>query len=215
MLICIGIPVYDRKPYCALVDSLLAEQLRAVEMGVHLLPIWVQGVALIGHARNQIAADFLGIPEASCLVSVDSDISWKTGDLLKIALSEHDVIGATYRTKREDEQYHIHGFCEEAGDLYKVGGLPGGFVKTSRWAFERLSDTTCQYKTAGGRVLRDFYPTGLHDEVLYGEDYGFCQLWREAGGDVFLDASIQLRHHDGGTVYTGDPEFWIGLRSIT
>lgn len=207
MIVCVSIPSYDGKPCAQLVDSLLAEQLVAGRQGVHLLVQWKIGVALIGLARSQLAQDFLDIPQADCMVFVDSDISWTRGDLTKLALSEHDVIGATYRTKSDPEYYHVHGFKERVGDIYKVGGLPGGFIKISRKAFEAIDAPT--FRAKNGKTYRDYFPNGIIDGVMFGEDYGFCRLWQRAGGTVWLDPSIILKHHDGGRAYTGDPKAWL------
>jgi len=192
------------------VDSLLAEQFVALQQGIHILPIWEIGCALIGIARNKLAQNFLNIPRAESIVFVDADISWKAGDLIKLALRPEDVVGATYRAKRQDEYFHVFGEPEPVGELYKVDGLPGGFLKVSREALESLPAN--RYADAADVEWRDFFPTGVFDGRLYGEDYGFCRLWRETGGSVFLDPSIVLKHHDGLSVYTGDPAKWLKER---
>jgi len=35
-----------------------------------------------------------------------------------------------------------------------------------------------------------------------GEDWNFCRRWRELGGAVWLDPTIELQHH-GATVFAG------------
>lgn len=210
MLICVGIPVHDGRPYAQLVDSLLSEQLIGLGQGVHILPIWEIGCALIGIARNKLALKFLQIPQADCMVFVDADISWKGGDLIKLAKRPEDVVGATYRAKRPDEYWHVFGEPEPVNDLYKVDGLPGGFMKVSRQAFEQMP--AAAYLDVDGQQCLDYFPTGIFEGRLYGEDYGFCRLWREVGS-VWLDPSIKLRHHDGLNVYTGDPAEWLRQRN--
>jgi hypothetical protein len=196
----------DGKPCAATVESLLAEQLLAQREGVYLLTSFLCGCSLIGHARNQVAKAFLDVPECDCMVFVDADISWTAGELVKLAKRPEDVIGGTYRTKQDEVKFNVHAPIERVGDLYRVGGLPGGFIKISRKAFERLDAP--QYEGTDC-VLRDYFPTGFHAGVMYGEDYGFCRLWREAGGDVWLDPSIILRHHDGFRYFSGDPAEWL------
>ncbi|TPN03814.1 hypothetical protein FJ973_29670 [Mesorhizobium sp. B2-1-3] len=187
----------------------MAEQFIALQQGIHILPVWEIGCALIGIARNKLAQKFLDIPQASCMVFVDADISWKAGDLTKLAQRPQDVIGATYRAKRPDELFHVFGDPEPVGDLYKVDGLPGGFLKVSRKAYEQMAADV--YLDVDGRQCHDYFPTGIVDGRLYGEDYGFCRLWRTVG-DVWLDPSIILKHHDGLSVYTGDPSEWLKER---
>lgn len=206
MIVCVGIPVHDGKPYAQLVDSLLAEQLLGLKQGVHLLPLWLPGVALINIARNRLAKHFLEIKEAPCVVFVDSDISWKAGDLIRLAMRPEPVIGATYRAKTDVEKYHLRAPVEKVGELYRVGGLPGGFIKIAREAFEQIDAR--EYEDESGARWKDYFPVGIHENVMYGEDYGFCRLWRQRG-DVWLDPSIELRHHGGNATYTGSPAKWI------
>jgi hypothetical protein len=207
MLVCVGIPTIDGKPCSNTVDSLLAEQFLGFREGVHFLVLWEIGCSLIGLARNKIAKRFLDIPQADCLVFVDSDISWKGGDLTKLAKRPEDVVGGTYRAKRDDDYYHVRGDPVPHGDLYKVEGLPGGFIKISRKALETIDANP--YKDEYGKDMKDWFPTGFHEGRMFGEDYGFCRLWTATGGTVWLDASIKLRHHDGLRAFHGDPEKWL------
>jgi len=211
-VIYIGIPVIDGKPHWKTVDSLLAEQLHCSQQGIHLLVEWEVGCSLIGDARNRLAKRFLAIKECDCMVFVDADMSWRPGSLLKLVKSRKDVIGGTYRPKQDEVRFHIHGKAEKVGRLYRVGGLPGGFIKISRKALERLTPHTKGYLASDDTVTHDFFPVGFHRGTYYGEDYGFCRIWQQAGGEVFLDPSIELRHHDGGQVYTGSPRKWLEAR---
>jgi hypothetical protein len=207
MIIYIGVPVIDGRPYAALVDSLLSEQLLGFQEGVHFLVDWEIGCSLIGHARNRLAKRFLDTKGADTLVFVDADISWKGGDLAKLAKRPEPVIGGTYRAKTDTETFHVRGPVEPLdGDLYRVSGLPGGFLKIDRKAFEQID---AQPYRSGGVDLKDYFPTGVRDGVFWGEDYGFCDLWQRSGGSVILDANIRLKHHDGGRFYTGDPVAWL------
>jgi len=206
MLVCIGIPTIDGKPCAQTVDSLMAEQFIGFHQGVNILVIWEIGCSMIGVARNKIARRFLQ-SKGDCLVFVDSDISWKGGDLIRLAKSPEKVIGATYRAKRDDDYFHVRGTPEKRGDLWKVDGLPGGFIKIAREAFEAIP--AAEYEDLDGTKTKDFFPTGMHEGAIWGEDYGFCRLWRETGGDVLLDPTIILRHHDGLKAYSGDPLPWL------
>lgn len=206
MIVCVGIPTISGQVCSNTIDSLLAEQFLGLKQGVHFLILWEIGCSMIGVARNKIARRFLAT-KADCLVFVDSDISWTGGDLARLAQRPEKVIGGTYRAKREDDYYHVRGMPEKRGDLWKVDGLPGGFLKIAREAFEAIPAAV--YQDADGSQTRDYFPTGMHDGAIWGEDYGFCRLWRETGGEVFLDASLKLRHHDGLKAYVGDPAKWV------
>lgn len=212
MLVCVGIPVIDGKPCAQTVDSLLAEVVIGMQKGVHFLVLWEIGCSLIGIARNKIASRFLEIPNADCLIFVDADISWKGGDLAKLAMSEHDVIGGTYMTKQEGGKFHVRGTPEKIGDLYKVDGLPGGFIKMSRAVFSKIKAQP--YKDDSDKDMVDYFPTGFHEGRMWGEDYGFCRIWLQSGGEIWLDPSIKLRHHDGNKFFAGDFEEWLKEKQL-
>jgi hypothetical protein len=207
VIIYVAVPVLDGKPYAAMVDSLLAEQMFCQQRGAHLLVDWEIGCSLIGDARNRLTKRFLATREAKAMVFVDADMSWPTGALFRLARSRKDVVGGTYRPKQDEMRFHIFGRVEKIGAFYRVGGLPGGFIKISRRAFEAMAPRA--YLASDGTPTRDYFPMGWHRGRYFGEDYGFCRLWRETGGDVWLDPTIQLRHHDGMTVFAGDPKAWL------
>ena len=194
-----------------MVDSLLAEQLRGYGEGVHFLVDWEIGCSLIGVARNRIAKRFLAFKEAACLVFVDADISWSGGALAALANRPEPVIGGTYRAKRDDVKFHLYGDAKPSGDAFLVDGLPGGFMKIDRSAFGAIKANA--YLEDDGSETLDYFPSGFQDGRFYGEDYGFCALWRQAGGSVFLDPSIKLRHHDGLRAFAGDPREWLESRA--
>lgn len=209
-LIYVAVPVYDGKPYAAMVDSLLAEQLFCQQHNAALYVDWLPGCSLIGAGRNLLSSRFLLMKQAREMVFVDADISWPPGSIWRLVASRHDVIGGTYRAKSPETHYHVMGPVRRLGRNYEVAGLPGGFIKITRRALDRIAEKTGQrfYGTSEG-YMRDFFPMGWHRGRYYGEDYGFCRLWRQAGGKVILNADLALRHHDGGTVYTGDLRAWM------
>lgn len=208
----VGIPVMDGKPHYATVDALLAEQYLALQEGVHILVEWEIGCSLIGDARNRLAKRFLATGLKN-MMFVDADMSWPAGSILKLVKSRKDVIGGTYRPKTDEERFHVHGKAVKAGKLYAVDGLPGGFIKIGRKALLTMQKRAKSYLGTDGTATYDFFPMGFHRGRYYGEDYGFCRLWRESGGQVFLDPSLTLRHHDSLRFFEGDVSEWMKGRS--
>ena len=202
----------DGKPYAQTVDSLLAEQV-LLPPGVHILVQWVLGCSAIGPARDRLVKKFLSVKEADCLVMVDADMSWEPGELYKLARHPHDVIGGTYQPKDGSGRYHVDT-CEgppiKKGDLWRVSGLPGGFVKISRAALEKMKPSTPVYSGQGGEEWHNYFRVGWLDGRYYQEDYGFCWWWRHHGGEVWLDPTLDLRHHDGiFREFHGDAAKWM------
>lgn len=207
MLVCVAIPTIDGKVHANTLDSLVAETLLGFNQGVHFLAVWEFGNSLINVARNKLARKFLDTAQADCMVFVDSDISWKAGDLIRLVKRPEDVIGGTYRAKTDEVKFHVRGIPEQAGDVLKVEGVPTGFLKITRRALETIN--AAPYTDGSGRQMRDYFPVGIHEGEMWGEDYGFCRLWRESGGSVFLDPSLNVRHHDGTRTYAGDVSKWL------
>lgn len=212
MIVVVGIPSFDGKPNAQTVDSLLAEQFVCARQGVHLLVQWSCGIPYVCIARNRLAGQFLAVKEADCMVMVDADVSWPAGTLLNLVRQPHDVIGGTYRTKEPNGGRFLVGDHdnkpEKVGDLWKVDGLPGGFVKISRKAFERIE--TRQYRDNDGKNWKDYFPTGWLGDRYYQEDYGFCWLWRQNGGEVWLDPTLKVRHHNNSfQTFEGDAVAWM------
>lgn len=207
MLVCVAIPSVDGMVSANTTDSLLAETVLGYGQGVHFLVIWETGCSLIGVARNKLAKRFLAT-RADCLVMVDADVSWKGGDLARLARHPHDVIGGTYRQKTPEVRFHARHLIGRQGDLYRVEGVPGGFLRISRHALETMKAEP--YRDDAGREMRNWFPTDIRGGEMWGEDYGFCRQWRERGGSVWLDPTLDVRHHDGPrAVYAGNAAEWM------
>ncbi len=210
MIIYVGIPSVDGKLHAQTVDSLLAEQFLGMQQGVHILIDWEIGCGLVHVARNRIANRFLAANRSKALVFVDADMSWKGGSLIRLAKRRQDVIGGTYRVKSPDDyRFHVRGPVEQKGSLLSVRGLPTGFLKISRRALLKMQPLAKAYRHSDTETHHDFFPTGVHGRMMWGEDYGFCRLWLKTGEKLWLDPAIPLRHHDGQQVFAGDAAEWI------
>ncbi len=209
-LVTIGIPSTDGKLHAQTVDSLLAEQLLALKQGVVLTIDWELGCGLVHVARDRIANRFLLWGKSDTLIFVDADMSWKGGDLTRLAKRKAPVVGGTYRVKSNDDyRFHVRGPVEKRGKLLSVKGLPTGFLKISRQAFEAMKPFAKAYQQSDVETHYDFFPTGVFNRMMWGEDYGFCRLWLKTGGEILLDPSLVLRHHDGQQTFAGDPAEWL------
>jgi hypothetical protein len=90
-------------------------------------------------------------------------------------------------------------------DLWRArisAGTSIAYTSSSFSALSRSSSRTVRRNSIS--YLWNFFPVGMVDGDLVGEDYGFCQRWRSIGGRVWVDPAIQLAHI-GHHIYTGDP----------
>jgi hypothetical protein len=59
---------------------------------------------------------------------------------------------------------------------------------------------------------RSLFSIEFRDGQVRGEDYVFCERWRDIGGKVFVDPYLDLTHHDGATGYAGNLAAWLKSR---
>jgi hypothetical protein len=89
-----------------------------------------------------------------------------------------------------------------------------GMMLIKRGVFEAIGESIPSYKYDGspvpsfglqpGTLVKDFWFTTITDGRLLSEDYNFCNLWREAGGKVYVDLLAKVIHvgtyHFSGTL---------------
>lgn len=156
--------------------------------------------------RNLLAAMFF---ETDCtdIVWIDDDVSWNRGDLVRLINHPVDFVAATYRVKDDSHvRYPLRWIDDDLRNrkrdpqtgLIEVAAVPFGFVRITREAMERFRDTRADmwFMDAGQKawnlfdiVLKYGDPGGYS-----GEDYVFCERFREAGGKVWLDPDISIGH---------------------
>ena len=70
-----------------------------------------------------------------------------------------------------------------------------------------VNESTVSIKGSSGELLYNFFDSFIHDyggNLQYlSEDYGFCELWNQIGGEVYADIQTVLGHFDGGVEYRG------------
>lgn len=203
MKIFIGVPAYDGKVFVGTMLSLMQEQVMAARINVRLRVCVLEGCSSIVSARNKLFDEFLRDQDSEVMVFLDSDISWGApGDLLKIAMSPGDVVGAAYRYKRDEIKYCVNsiGVADDTGSVkvepndwggVEVGALGTGFLKISkkalyiimekfpnRWSSERLRSTSKLGKSDGSKEDIEAGVAeieNLKDTVFYAFcDMGYC-----------------------------------------
>jgi hypothetical protein len=94
-------------------------------------------------------------------------------------------------------------FCEKYADpvtgLAEVRHVPTGFLCVTREVLAKLSHTVDVYFTfmsnnGDRRGQFHFYPSDVKDGTLRSEDWGFCDIAREAGFPVHIDTKVLLGH---------------------
>lgn len=166
---------------------------------------WV-GDSILPSARNILFGMFYEDPTFTDLVFWDDDIACSEGSLTKLLSHPVDFVGATYRIKKEEIEFPLkmlpgdHHSTNPRTGLLEVTGVPTGFIRVTRAAADKLVEGykhleyDPQKEGAPKRVWCLFDWPFKSGKGLYGEDWGFCEKWRDIGGQVWLDPKIRLSH---------------------
>lgn len=204
----IGTPV-SSVPQMNYVVSLSATLLRELvpEQGWDIPRLYFRvGDSDLCRARNAIIGNFLK-SDCTDLVMIDSDISWRPGDITRLVSHPKDFVAGAYRGRADDRDIYFVLWPEhkemwtdpESGSpLLKVDGVPLGFCRVTRSLIEKMVDAQ------GGKMFSDplipdeefpwLVDFSFFEGVRYEEGYSFCRKWRDLGGDVWVDPMINLGH---------------------
>jgi hypothetical protein len=171
--------------------------------------------SLIPRARNAAVAQFLEDKTNTHLLFIDSDIIFEPEDVYRLIQAEKDVIAGMYPKKyivwdrlkkdpnAERVDFPIGGEIKVTEDDYiESGYLPTGFLMIKRKAILKLIEQHPELKYKNdidgyGFDNDNFYNlfnAGIRNGIYESEDWGFCSLWKESGGQVLIHPDINLKH---------------------
>jgi hypothetical protein len=65
--------------------------------------------SLVTRARNNLVAKAMNIPDVTHLMFIDNDITWNPNEIVKLLISDKDVIGGAYPLKKYNWDYILNG----------------------------------------------------------------------------------------------------------
>ena len=175
--------------------------------------------------RDWLADLFLKELKATHLLFIDSDISFNPDLCSRLLAFNKEVVGAAYAMRRLDLSklrdgvkagksferawLDAHRFaCDkplrQEGPLIEVQQTGLGFTLIARSVFEQMTarcdlrryhNSQADAHTTGRPLLGFFDRIDLPDGQRLGEDYAFCERWRKIGGQVWVDATADIKHH--------------------
>lgn len=212
------IPCYGGMVNEAFFISMLKFMATANRLGLNFTVDTMVNESLIPRGRNSLVAKFLAFePKSTHLMFIDADIGFEPEEVLKLILANKDVAGGLYPKKSLPIQYVVNRIpnSQKEGNLVEVANLGTGFMLIKRQVIETLIQRRpdLHYADAIGLDPKyDPYKYALFDTQIdpstkeyLSEDYYFCKLWRENGGQIWADLSINLKH-TGYYAFNGDPE---------
>lgn len=201
----IAIPSY-KEINVAVMTSLISALNKMLTEGIHYDVGVLTGDCHVDDARNSLVASFLDT-EATHLLFVDADVTFSPDSLVTLVKHNKDVVGGTYRFKRDDEDYpivlfdkdNIH-FDDNTG-LVQVKGVPGGLLCIKRRVIEKLykkfkSKGVWTNKTDHGQhgIVEIFARTVESGRSRRSGDYEFCCRAAKAGFKIWLVPSLKVGH---------------------
>lgn len=211
----VGTPMYGGQCFDAYLCGVFDLQQECHRLGIPVALHTIRNESYISRARNRVLADFLD-STASHLVFIDADIGFTGRDVLRLVAHNKPLVGATYAKKTRESYAPAFvplpspSFQRADDGLIEIQCLPGGFVciqrETAAEMRGRFHDLWYFDGNTGERRVPDLFGTYTDPETrqFWTEDYAFCQRWRTAGGNVWLDPYIKLTHN-GTTTFDGDP----------
>jgi glycosyltransferase involved in cell wall biosynthesis len=150
--------------------------------------------------------------KADVIVFLDHDLSWDRGDLLKLIETEGDVVGGTYRYRRDPAEYmgRISSGADSRPIVRESDGalesivIPGGFMKLTRQAVVKMQNAHPELSYQAGHTMAyDLFQHGAHKYQWYSEDFAFCRRWTDLGEKIWTVPDLNITHHE----MTGDKSY--------
>jgi hypothetical protein len=210
------IPCYGGMVTEAFFISMLKFMAAANRLGLNFTVDTMVNESLIPRGRNSLVAKFMAFePKSTHLMFIDADIGFEPEEVLKLILANKDVCGGLYPKKSLPISYVVNKVpnSRTEGNLVTVSNLGTGFMLIKREVLEklmRLHPNLHYCDDIGLDPKYAAYKYGLFNieidpvtKELLSEDYYFCKLWRQAGGDIWADLSVRL-DHTGYFKFQGD-----------
>lgn len=203
----IAVPSHTGQIWIPVVQSLLRSLPSLLEAGVR---VSFDSVFFdyTESARGKLVTRFLS-SDATDLLFIDYDNFWhEPGAILRLLNHPVEVVGGDYPRKRFPINYLSRlrdgDTSRDGNGLVEVEGVPAGFLRISRSAIEAMAEV---YQPNADGEYEFFYRLKYEGHSL-GDDYSFCQRWRDMGGKVYLDPDIRVGHI-GTMIYDADIHEWL------
>lgn len=208
----------------ALASTLLLLQENGVRAGFQ----FVVGSSIIHKARNELCAHFLA-SDFTDLLFIDDDMQWQPGAVFRLLASDKPLIGGVGRMRVQKPNSDPAVWCwrpkHDQGALtqddmgaVEALGMGAAFMLINRGVFNAMAEAHPDWKRPGAAdwspqmraLYHEFFAQTVGPDGEIGEDYTFCNRWRDLGGSVWVDPSIALGHVGSWTFSGALSEILIG-----
>ena len=166
--------------------------------GINVMAVYMSYDALVQRARNDIfklAYD----AKVDDLFFIDCDVDRQPADFFKLLEHDTEVVAAPI-IKKSDV---VHTYSVkltgdyEADDngLIPVDGAATGFMRIRSDAIQKMWEASEEYKERHKEEpSRMVFDVKVVDGEIWSEDIIFCQKWRDMGGKVYIDPTVNCGH---------------------
>lgn len=193
----IGTPSYDGRIDVWFANSLVQTVKMAEKKGIFVHAIYTSYDSLVQRARNSLIK--LAIDGGyDDLFFIDSDTEWETDWFFNLLDRPEPIVGGALIKKTEKEGYTIKLVNKtlkysEDKKLIEADGVGTGFLKVSKFAFDKLWLASDIYQSEG-EEHRMVFDIKVENGDLISEDYVLCNKWKALGYKVWLDPTITCNH---------------------
>lgn len=179
------------------------------------------GNGLIGDVRAKFVARFLADKEFTHLMMIDDDVSWLQGSIRGLLAAEEEFICGLYPRRSDPLTFNFRADYDgkdgvlnvnDKGLIEGIWAVPAGFMLLSRAACEKMVAAyphlifeSEKVQDVNGKYVGGYTAHALFDPyflsqgegrppVKLGEDYAFCQRWKDIGGKIYVDPAVIMGH---------------------
>lgn len=218
----IAIPAYTGTIHLSTMRSIISDLLLLAERGDRVTIFDESGNAMIGDCRGLIVTKFLE-GDGTDLIFVDWDVSWQAGAILRLVDYPVDFVAGLYPQRRDPIDFCCRWLpnpeieLSELG-LIEVAGVPAGLMRLSRAMLEKMvaqyADTQFHCSQAPNDTAFDLFGAYRIGRTKFGEDYSFCNRWRDIGGQIWVDPGIRMGH-TGNKTFVAQVGEWLQSKGET
>lgn len=167
---------------------------------------FLAGCAAMDRSRDILIGSFMR-SDATHLLQIDADLGWNAEDVVRMVNHDVDFVAGVYPVKQEVPKFHVHFNDKRRPGLIGADGVTGGFTMVKRRAIEKMIDKFQHLIARGesdgvnGDTLCWLHTHEVSEGRVWGEDMIFCKRAKEAGIDLWVDPTINLRHWNGTKCY--------------
>ena len=203
MHVFLATPTYNGLTDPGFLDSLEQTTQHLQELGHKVEFLMVKGSCYVQTARNRIVQKFID-SGADCLVFLDDDLTWPDEAVVRLLEAPGDVVAGIYPLKQAEEAYPVVLYFSDPPEVQVTQrhdncilahSVPTGLLKITRQAILLLQHAhpDKRYDDDEGTAY-DIFPQGVHEGRWVGEDFAFCRLWREIGGEIWVMPDVDFSH---------------------